>query len=201
MSSSDESEDGAITIYSGRAETLIDPILDQFTEETGIPLEVRYGESAELLATIVEEGDNSPADVFFSQDAGALGALAKEDVLDQIPQADLDDLQADDAVPQVVRDPTPPTGMPAAPRSPTRRVGPLVLVAGLAGTFFGFQLLPFLLFGAWIALIVWGLYRWLRLPALGTGSGGTAGVVVARQLGAACHLVPPRDGVGEPRVV
>ena len=41
------------------------------------------------------------------------------------------DLQADDAVPQVVRDPTPPTGMPAAPRRPTRRMGPLVLVAGL----------------------------------------------------------------------
>jgi iron(III) transport system substrate-binding protein len=83
---SDESEEGAITIYSGRAETLIDPILDQFTEETGIPLEVRYGESAELLATIVEEGENSPADLYFSQDAGSLGAAENEGLLADLPK-------------------------------------------------------------------------------------------------------------------
>jgi iron(III) transport system substrate-binding protein len=66
----------SITIYSGRNEVLISELLDTFTQETGIEVEVRYGDSAELAAQILEEGDNIRADVYFGQDAGALGALA-----------------------------------------------------------------------------------------------------------------------------
>ena len=66
----------SITIYSGRNEVLISELLDTFTQETGIQVEVRYGDSAELAAQILEEGDNIRADVYFGQDAGALGALA-----------------------------------------------------------------------------------------------------------------------------
>ncbi len=65
-----------IIIYSGRNENLVGPLIEMFEQETGIAAEVRYGETAEMAATILEEGQNSPADVFFAQDAGALGALS-----------------------------------------------------------------------------------------------------------------------------
>jgi iron(III) transport system substrate-binding protein len=69
------SADGPITVYSGRNEELVGPVFDDFEAATGIEVEVRYGDTAELAATILEEGDASPADLYFAQDAGALGAL------------------------------------------------------------------------------------------------------------------------------
>jgi len=86
-----------LTIYSGRNEQLVGPLLDRFERESGLDVEIRYGDSAELAATIAEEGENSPADVFFSQDAGALGAI--EDRLAPLPRPVLA------AVPERFRDP------------------------------------------------------------------------------------------------
>jgi iron(III) transport system substrate-binding protein len=80
--------DGPLTVYSGREEELVAPLFERFTSETGIEVEVRYGDSAELAAAIAEEGDGSPADVFFAQDPGSLGSV--ESQLAELPQETLD---------------------------------------------------------------------------------------------------------------
>ncbi|MDH3607039.1 MAG: iron ABC transporter substrate-binding protein [Acidimicrobiia bacterium] len=70
-----------LTVYSGRSEELIGPLLEDFTEDTGIPVEVRYGGSADLALLIDQEGERSPADVFISQSPGAIGFLAEREHL------------------------------------------------------------------------------------------------------------------------
>ena len=82
------SDPGSLTVYSGRSESLVAPIIEQFADATGIEVSVRYAGTAALAATLLEEGGNSPADVFFAQDPGGLGAV--EDLLDPLPQSLLD---------------------------------------------------------------------------------------------------------------
>jgi iron(III) transport system substrate-binding protein len=81
---------GQVTVYSGRGQDLVQPILDKFAEQTGIEVRVRYGDTAEMAAAILEEGQNTPADVYYGQDAGALGALALEGMARKIPDSTLD---------------------------------------------------------------------------------------------------------------
>jgi iron(III) transport system substrate-binding protein len=89
----DTPDGGTVTIYSGREEELVAPIIERFEQDTGITADVHYGDTAELAAQLIEEGDNSRADVFWAQDAGALGAVAKfgsfdeldDEILDKVP--------------------------------------------------------------------------------------------------------------------
>ncbi len=79
------SDSQTLTVYSGRSEEFIGAFFADFEAESGIELNVRYGDSAELAAQILEEGENSPADIFISQDAGALGAVAQAGLLKKLP--------------------------------------------------------------------------------------------------------------------
>ena len=79
-------DDDTLTIYSGRNENLVGPLLQQLEEAVGTDVEIRYAGSSELAAQLLEEGEATNADLFFSQDAGALGALAKAGMLAELPQ-------------------------------------------------------------------------------------------------------------------
>lgn len=84
-----------LTIYSGRTAALISPLLEQFSEETGVKIDVRYGDSADLALLIDEEGDRSEVDVFISQSPGAVGFLDEQGALRDL-DPDLLDLVDDD---------------------------------------------------------------------------------------------------------
>jgi len=87
---SDTTPSGPITVYSGRGEDLIGPVIERFTAATGIKVNVRYGDSAEMLLLIQEEGANSPADVYLAQGAGFLGLLSEAGSLATLPSSVLE---------------------------------------------------------------------------------------------------------------
>lgn len=80
----------SLTVYSGRSEDLVQPLIDRFEEETGIDVTVRYAGSADLAATILEEGADSPADVFFAQDPASLGSVALAGLFAPLPDQSVD---------------------------------------------------------------------------------------------------------------
>jgi iron(III) transport system substrate-binding protein len=74
-----------LTLYSGRGESMVEPIIAQFEKESGISVAVRYGDTAQLAVLLQEEGRRSPADLYWGQDAGAMGALSKAGLLAELP--------------------------------------------------------------------------------------------------------------------
>lgn len=90
----ESSSSSEITVYSGREAEYVESLIERYNAANDADVKVRYGDTAELAATIVEEGDNSPADVFFSQDGGALGSLQKEGLLSELPADVLESVSA-----------------------------------------------------------------------------------------------------------
>ncbi len=88
-------EDQSLTIYSGRSESFIAPFFAEFTKQSGIELNIRYGDSSALAAQILEEGENSPADLFISQDAGSLGAVSVTGLFSKLEGSLLDRVGSD----------------------------------------------------------------------------------------------------------
>jgi iron(III) transport system substrate-binding protein len=61
-----------LTVYSGRAERLIKPVLDEFTTKTGVQVDLLSSGTTELVNRLKAEGDRTPADLFLTNDAGSL---------------------------------------------------------------------------------------------------------------------------------
>jgi iron(III) transport system substrate-binding protein len=95
---SDEPETEGITLYSGRIPAAIGGAVDAYEADADRDVQVRFGETGDLAATLIEEGGNSPADVFFAQEPGAIGALAERGLLAELPRDILE------RVPAVYRD-------------------------------------------------------------------------------------------------
>ena len=81
--------DSPITLYSGRSQSLIQPLIDQFIRDSGIRVKVRYGKTSELSLLLLEEGKKSPADLFLAQDAGGIGLVAKAGLFERLSQKTL----------------------------------------------------------------------------------------------------------------
>jgi iron(III) transport system substrate-binding protein len=94
-----EPETEGITLYSGRIPAAIGGAVDGYEAQADRDVQVRYAETADLAATLVEEGDASPADAFFAQEPGAIGAVADAGLLAKLPAGVLD------LVPARYRDP------------------------------------------------------------------------------------------------
>lgn len=88
-----------VNIYSSRNEGLIKPLLDEFTAETGIRVNLLTGSGDGLLSRLLNEGRNSPADLFLTVDAGALHRAKEADLFQPVRSATLDN-----AIPEHLRD-------------------------------------------------------------------------------------------------
>lgn len=74
-----------LVLYSGRSEDLVEPVIELFEKQTGIDVQTKFANTPELALTLREEGTRGHADVFWAQDAGALGSVAKAGLFVDLP--------------------------------------------------------------------------------------------------------------------
>ena len=89
-----------VNVYSAREEQLIKPLLDAFSKDTGIKVNLVTGDDDPLLERLKREGENSPADMLITADAGRLSRAAANGSLQAIQSAKLNQ-----AIPANLRDP------------------------------------------------------------------------------------------------
>lgn len=89
-----------VNVYSGRKEALIKPLFDEYTKETGIRVNLVTGKADALIKRLELEGENSPADLLLTVDAGRLHRAKELGLLQSITSVKLDE-----AVPENYRDP------------------------------------------------------------------------------------------------
>ena len=89
-----------LTIYTSRQPQLIEPIVEKFSIETGIKVNFLSGNAQELMERIDVEGDNSPADIFMTVDAGVLWQAAERDIFNSTNSKILEE-----NIPSYLRDP------------------------------------------------------------------------------------------------
>ena len=82
-----DAEPEALVIYSGRGKSLAEPLIERYEAATGREVEVRYGDTAQLAVALTEEGAQTTADLFWAQDAGALGAVQAAGLLTSLPDS------------------------------------------------------------------------------------------------------------------
>ncbi|NBC19058.1 MAG: extracellular solute-binding protein [Bacteroidetes bacterium] len=82
-----EQEASEVVIYSGRSKALVDDLVEQFEAQHDIDVSIKYGTDAQLMAALEEEGDQSPADLFWANTTGALGAASNADLLQPLPDS------------------------------------------------------------------------------------------------------------------
>lgn len=80
-SSTEQAEQEPLVVYSSRAEQLIQPIFEAFTEDTGIAVQYITDEPQPLIERLKAEGEQTPASVLLTVDAGNLWFAASEGVL------------------------------------------------------------------------------------------------------------------------
>jgi iron(III) transport system substrate-binding protein len=88
----DSGDPGKLVVYSGRNENFVQPLLDKFSEETGITVEALHGVNP---LKVVEEANNVQADIFISNDLGALGYLDQNGYLQGSNPEGIDTIPAD----------------------------------------------------------------------------------------------------------
>lgn len=88
----DTAKAATITVYTGMHEELIETLASGFTEKTGIKVDIRAGEDAEMSAQVMTEGARTKADVYLSEGPGPVARLASEGLFANLPAADLDGL-------------------------------------------------------------------------------------------------------------
>ena len=76
-----------VVVYSARMEQLIKPVFDAYTKETGIAIQFVTDKEGPLLQRLIAEGENSPADLFITVDAGMLWKAAEDKILKPVDSA------------------------------------------------------------------------------------------------------------------